>query len=120
MWIIDPLAGLVSVIASDVDENVLVCRSRTPGTLKKVFGEGTEEVILDGRDYAVRAYLPRSTVAAVIAERLLNVEYTNCKGAVDPKDHALHDAMLATWHAFAKTQPWPPYAKRTLRSKAGK
>jgi hypothetical protein len=110
MWLLDPKAGLISIIVSDRPE-MLVCRARTAGSLKMVFGDATEEVELDGRDYAYRAFIDRRTVSAVIAERLLNLSYTNVKGSIDPKNHKLHDAFMETWHTFARIGDRPPYSR---------
>ncbi|NYH24662.1 hypothetical protein [Paraburkholderia bryophila] len=115
MWLLDPKAGLISIIASDRDANVLVCRARTAGSLRMVFGADTEEVELDGRDYAYRAFIDRRTVGAVIAGRLMNLSYTNVKGSIDPQNHALHDAFMETWHTFARIGDRPPYARRSQR-----
>jgi hypothetical protein len=112
MWILCPQAGLISIIASDRDDDMLVCRARNAGVLKTVFGPDTDEVELDGRDYAYRAFLPRSTVSAVIAERLLNLSYGNVKGAIDPKNHVLHDAFLKVWHVFERIGDRPAYSHR--------
>ena len=118
MWILCPRAGLISIIASDRDKNLLVCRARTAGSLKMMFGADTEEIELDGRDYAYRAFVDRRTVGAVIAGRLMNLKYTNVKGSIDPDNHALHDAFMTTWHTFAALQSPPPYSRRTSRKGA--
>ncbi|CAE6740018.1 hypothetical protein R75465_02226 [Paraburkholderia aspalathi] len=118
MWILDPRAGLISIIASDRDPSVLVCRARTPGSLKTVFGDGTEEVELDGRDYAYRAFLPREFVAETIATRLLTLDYFNVKGAIPREKRSLAHAFHDVWEIFARLQPWPPYSRRTPRKGA--
>jgi hypothetical protein len=110
MWILDPKAGLISIIQSDRDASILVCRARTPGSLKAVFGDE-----LDGRDYAYRAFLPRTLVAEVIATRLLHLSYGNVKGAIPREKSALAHAFHEVWEIFARLQPWPPYARRSPR-----
>lgn len=119
MWILDPKAGLISIIASDRDPEILVCRARTPASLKIVFGPETQEIEMDGRDYAYRAFLPRTLVAEVLAKRLLTLDYFNVKGAISPQNKALKHAFSDTWHTFAELQPWPPYARRAGLSKGG-
>ena len=118
MWILDPRAGLISIIASDRDPSVLVCRARTQGSLKAVFGADTEEVELDGHDYAYRAFLTRGFVAETIATRLLTLDYFNVKGAIPREKRSLAHAFHDVWEIFSRLQPWPPYSRRTPRKRA--
>jgi hypothetical protein len=106
MWLLGN-DSFLSVIASDKDPAVLVVRARRTGDLQHVFGNDIEVVEIPGRDYRYRAFLPRSVVAAVMAKRIMNIDYTNVKGSV--KDNALHDAMMEVWGVMEKLQEIPAY-----------
>ncbi|MEW9580605.1 hypothetical protein ABQJ48_03210 [Paraburkholderia sp. DGU8] len=104
--------SMLSVIASDKDENLLVVRARRPNDIRRVFGPDVEEIHIPGRDYQVRAFLPRQQVADVIASRLLSTPYFNFKDSVDcRKDNDLHLAYVDIWHTLAAIQPIPPYSR---------
>ncbi|MFL9996125.1 hypothetical protein PQR34_30010 [Paraburkholderia sediminicola] len=103
--------SMLSVIASDKDENLLVVRARRPGDIHRVFGADVEEIHIPGRDYQVRSFLPRQRVADAIANRLLNTQYLNFKNSVGPNDNDLHDAYASVWHTLASIQPIPPFSR---------
>ncbi len=46
-------------------------------------------------DYPARAFMLREGVAAVIAQQVENIDYSNFKDSV--KNHPLHDAYMAVW-----------------------
>jgi hypothetical protein len=103
--------SMLSVIASDKDESLLVVRARRPGDIRRVFGADVEEIYIPGRDYQVRAFLPRQRVASVIADRLLSTPYFNFKDSVGPQDDDLHDAYVSVWRTLAAIQPIPPFSR---------
>jgi hypothetical protein len=109
MWILMN-DSFISVIASDRDNALLVVRARREGDLQQVFGADIEVTTIPGRDYAYRCFLPRESVGAVIAARLVATDYTNVKGSV--KDHWLHEAYMRIWSVLADLQMVRPYATK--------
>ena len=106
MWICANNAFL-SIVNSDQDASVLMVRARRHGDLEAVFGPGVEVTTLPGRDYQFRAFIRRDIVGAVIAQSLMEIDYTNFKGST--KDRHLHDAYMDIWHVMADLQEIPPY-----------
>ena len=90
-----------SIVASDVDTSVLNVRARRAGDLEKYF-PGTEVHRWRNRDYAYRAFVPRTQVAEVIGQSLSSIAYTNFKNSVE--DTQLHDAYLDVWASLANLQ----------------
>ena len=54
------------------------------------------------RDYAFRAFVPRSVVAQALADQVMNMTATNFKNTVH--DDARHDAYLDVWKAMFRFQ----------------
>ena len=93
MWIIQNDAFFSIVDKANNRERDLVVRSRRAGDIPKVFG--VEAVHSPHNDYAFRAEIPRTSVAAVIARRITDIDYDNFKNSVD--DRKLHDAYAKVW-----------------------
>ncbi len=55
-----------------------------------------------GTDYRYRSVLPRELVAKAIHDAVMNVNWSNFKGAV--KDRKRHDAYLRAWQAMFSLQ----------------
>lgn len=102
--------SFLSCVASDQDPTVLMVRARRHGDIEAVFGDAYPVLTLGSRDYQFRAFIPRETVGAVIAARLVATSYKNFKGSVS--DGTLHDAYLSIWHTMAALQPCEPYSSK--------
>ncbi|MFM0224839.1 hypothetical protein [Paraburkholderia dipogonis] len=106
MWICLNQAFL-SIVNSDRDPTVLMVRARRRGDIEAVFGPSVEVTTLPQRDYQSRAFIRRDIVGTVIAQSLMEIDYTNFKGST--KDRHLHDAYMHVWHVMAELQEVPPY-----------
>ncbi|CAE6713794.1 hypothetical protein [Paraburkholderia haematera] len=117
--------SFISVIASDRDPNLLVVRARRTGDLQQIFGADVPVLELEARDYRYRAFLPRQTVATVIAERLLAIDYFNVKGSVEDSHllHAYHEvhAVLEELQEIPmyRTKPRPNFRAHPVRRPRG-
>lgn len=102
MWIFLPDAFL-SVVA-DKDNPTgdrLLVRARRIGHIENVFPDA-EVFQMAGSDYAFRAWIPRRDVAKAMAERVLDLDYSNFKNAIE--DQSYHDAALDAWFAMRDYQ----------------
>jgi hypothetical protein len=100
--------AFLSIVANKEDSSTLIVRARREGDIEAVFGETTDVVTIDKRDYQFRAFIPRGVVSDVIATHLFSIEYGNFKDSV--ADPHLHDAYFGIWHLMAALQPRSPYA----------
>lgn len=88
--------GFISIVADKAEptgERLLV-RSRARGHIEAVF-KGASVFTVPQSDYAYRAWVHRSDVAAVVADRIENLSYTNFKNSI--RDHDYHDAAMGVW-----------------------
>lgn len=79
------------------DGDVLMVRARAAGHIEAVF-PGVAVIESPDRDYLFRAFVARDTVAEVIADRLIELEYPNFKNSVE--DDPLHDAYGRVWQVM--------------------
>lgn len=94
-----------SIVASDRDPDVLNVRARRDGDLERIFPGHTVHARAHS-DYAFRAFIPRPVVAAVIAQQVDAIGYTNFKNSVE--DDALHNAYADVWVVMQAVQKRPP------------
>lgn len=115
MWICTNKAFLSIVEPSPADRklhgDVLLVRARRQGDIEAVFEKLAGKVEKrPERDYLFRAYIPRPTVANVIANSISAIQYPNFKDSV--KNKLLHDAYARIWSVMAALQPTRPYSGR--------
>lgn len=110
MWIMLNKSFL-SVVADRDDKDNLLVRARLAGHIESVFPEA-KIFSRVGSDYLYRAILPRSEVAAVIANNIENINYDNFKNSV--KNKVLHDAFIDIWGIMYRLQErFDPTKKRS-------
>ena len=96
----------LSIVDKASTPGALVVRARRAGDIEKVF-PGAEVKRTPGNDYLFRAEIMRGEVAAKIAERVMEIDYSNFKGST--KDKPLHDAYMGVWGVMGRLQPGGPY-----------
>src|SRR4051812_46622052 len=70
--------SFLSVVADRTDPvRRLVVRARRREHLTSLFGPDAEIKVGAGTDYKYRVFADRKTVAALVAEKLQNIQYTN-------------------------------------------
>ena len=104
--------SFLSIVDKDCAPDELLVRARRDGDIERVFPGAEVEVTL-GNDYRCRARIKRTDVAAAIAQRVMNIDYSNFKGST--KDRPLHDAYMGVWSAIGKLQPGGPYSSGVRR-----
>ena len=104
--------AFLSIVDKDCAPDELLVRARRDGDIERVFPKAEVEVTL-GNDYRCRARIKRADVAAAIAQRVMNIDYSNFKGST--KDKLLHDAYMGVWSAIGKLQPGGPYSRGMRR-----
>jgi hypothetical protein len=85
----------------DAKSGTLTVRGRIKGDIEAVFPDAVIEVDA-GTDYRFRAKVPREKVAKAMHEAVMNLNYSNFKGAV--KDSERHDAYMDVWDAMHRFQ----------------
>ena len=86
--------GFLSIVRNNNDDKTLLVRARTQEHLDSVFPDC--ESWYDGKaDYPFRAYIRRKDVAALLANRILSIDYPNFKASVD--DYTLMSAYAKVW-----------------------
>lgn len=108
MWICDN-EGFVSIVADRGNPDRLLVRARRKEDLEAVLKSvlPTVEIFSDkGADYKWRAFVDRKTVASIVANRILDIEYDNFKNSV--KNDELHDLYAGFWEDHWKYQKNDP------------
>lgn len=100
MWIFLP-NSFISVVQKPGDTDVLTVRARIKGDIESVFPKAKVEVN-KGTDYKYRAKVPREEVARVLHEQVMNLNWSNFKGAV--KARKRHEAYMDVWSAMYAVQ----------------
>lgn len=100
MWICTS-SSFISVVASRDTPNLLLVRARVKGHIERVFPTAKTFTDADA-DYRYRAFIDRTEVAKVVADRLLAIDYDNFKDSVE--DDQLHVAYLKVWGVMEKLQ----------------
>jgi hypothetical protein len=93
MWIFTN-NGMVSIVQKPGDTEYLTVRARVKGDIERVF-PGAKTQAGGGTDYAYRAKIHRNTVAQVIHDQIMGIEYDNFKNSI--KDHDHHDHCAGVW-----------------------
>lgn len=101
MWIVINDAFL-SVVSIPTDPDNLMVRARAKKDINNVFGPDVKVLTTPDADYRFRAVLPRTDVGLKIADRIMEIDYTNFKNSVPEKDR--HDAYLRMWCAMDEFQ----------------
>ena len=100
MWIFLP-KSFISVVQKPGDTDTLTVRARIKGDIESVFPQAKVEVN-QGTDYKYRARVPREAVAQVLHDQVMNLSWSNFKGAVKAKKR--HDAYMNVWSAMYAVQ----------------
>ena len=100
MWIFLP-NSFISVAQKPGDTDMLTVRARIEGDIESVFPKAEVEVN-KGTDYKYRARVPRQEVADVLHHQVMNLNWSNFKGAVKSKKR--HDAYTNVWSAMHAVQ----------------
>lgn len=103
-----------SIVEPKAGSDELLVRARRQGDIERVFPNHQVERTV-GRDYLFRAFIKRETVAAIIAEQVMGINYNNFKNSV--RDGKLHSAYGRFWHVMADLQPVAPYHRPSSRQK---
>lgn len=102
MWIFLP-DSMLSVVEKPGDgkAGTLTVRARVAGDIEAVFPDAVVKQN-GGTDYRYRAVLPRELVAKAMHDAVMNLNWSNFKGAV--KDRKRHDAYMRVWQAMFSLQ----------------
>ena len=102
MWIFLP-NSMLSIVEKPGDRatGTLTVRGRIKGDIEAVFPDAVIEADT-GTDYRFRAKVPREQVAKAMHEAVMNLNYSNFKGAV--KNSKRHDAYMRVWDTMCRFQ----------------
>lgn len=100
MWIFLP-ESFISVVQKPDDTDTLTVRARIKGDIESVFPQAKVEAN-KGSDYKYRARVPRAAVAQALHDQVMNLDWSNFKGAVKAKKR--HDAYMNVWSAMYAVQ----------------
>ena len=94
--------SFLSAVSDRNDPEGLVVRARKRGHLVDAFKGHDINIIKSpvGSDYAYRIRIKRKALAAIMAEKITNIDYDNFKNSV--KDVKLHDMYLKWWFDHVK------------------
>lgn len=110
MWIISK-TGFVSLVEHATDPDMLRARARRAEHLTGTFPIHPDEVIDLGAacpDYRYHANVDRAAAAAVIANAVLDIDYSShVKEEVSGADDVMYSAMLSCWTALHRLQDPP-------------
>jgi hypothetical protein len=101
MWICFNDA-FISVVASDLPDELMV-RARNGEHLKNLFPDA-KVIITPHNDYRFRIFVKKETFAAMVVDRIGEINYTNFKNSV--KENRLHDLYLQFWLLHERYQNW--------------
>lgn len=104
MWICLNDAFL-SIVVDRTHLGYLLVRAWRQGEIEKVFPDAIVPRNV-GSDYRYLAFIPRSQVALLLAERLEAIDYGNFKNSV--RDVDLHDAYQSIWRTMVLYQELEP------------
>lgn len=96
MWIFLNNAAL-SIVADRSNPANLLVRARLGGDIERVFHDAVVQHTPTA-NYAYRASIPRKQVGAVMAAKLVGIEYDNFKGSI--AHQVRHEIYLAVWDLF--------------------
>lgn len=116
MWI-HTVNGFVSIVKHNQIPNCLLVRGRVKADLEAVLGEGYEITVEPGSDYTYRAIVDAEDVAVIIADAILDIDYTShfkdvtIKRAPKVEHGSRSRALYAIWNAMSDLQGYRPYSK---------
>lgn len=93
--------AFVSAVESDSDPSVLKVRARNKQHLEVLF-PGKKIHSSKDTDYAYRVFVGRKAFAKLIAEKAMEIDYTNFKDSVE--DKKLHDLYADFWQLHWRYQ----------------
>lgn len=102
-----------SIVADPARPEDLLVRARVRGDIERLFPLAivTET---PHRDYRFRAWIPRLTFAAAIAERVAETSYPNFKASVpDPERHLAYARCWSVMHGFQQDRLRGEHGRRT-------
>jgi hypothetical protein len=91
--------GFVSIVEDWKDKRFLWVRSRSSGQLESLFPED-KITYTPNNDYAYRVKLSRTLVKHMIAQQVVDIDYTNFKNAIP--DNGYHSCCSKVWDAFMR------------------
>lgn len=103
MWVFLSNSFLSIVKLRSLPKGRLLVRARRRCDISKVFPK-TKIIRTPGRDYAWRAVVSQKIVAAVLADQVMAIDYSNFKDSVGARDNARHAAYLRVWSAMEQFQ----------------
>jgi hypothetical protein len=90
--------SFLSIVDKAKTKGCLLVRARKKGDIEAVF-PGAKVRKGEGTDYKYRADVPRDAVAAAIAARVTDIDYSNFKDSIPTKDSTRQHAYHAVWAA---------------------
>jgi len=102
MWLFSE-KGFVSIVQT-TNTGFLTVRARVKGDIEKMF-PGVKVIVTPSADYRFRAEVSRGTVAAVLENLALKIDYDNFKNRVAKHDpNRAHTAYMDVWKAMLDLQ----------------
>ena len=86
--------SFLSIVSDNKNPDLLLVRARKKGDIEAVFPNTIVNENI-GTDYKYRSFIDRRTVASVLADLALNIDYDNFKNSVVDPDR--HDAYFDIW-----------------------
>lgn len=97
--------GFFSIVEDQNDSDRLVVRARNKDDIPTVFGVKPGRVIeTRHRDYRYRIFLDRETVAKVIQEEVMSINYGNFKDSIAKDDKERKNAYTGVWSEMYQYQ----------------
>lgn len=94
-----------SIVQDRKDPEVVVIRARIKGDLEKAFGVSPESVKeTDDSDYRFRIFATKADVAHAMHQHVLNIDYTNFKDSIHPKDKNRKKHYSEVWAVMFRWQ----------------
>ena len=108
MWICHN-QGFISIVESR-EPDVMMVRARKWEHLRDIFGPHERIHVTPNNDYRFRVFVPRTELAELLAQMVIDVDYTNFKNSV--VDDELHDLYAKFWQLhFWFQQKIYPYTR---------
>jgi len=122
MWIIGKY-GFISLVVNDQDPSLMQVRARVKMDILMYFPDARIETI-SRADYMFRANVPRTEVARIIHDEIMEYDVTSHVKDVaieySPANPHRRQAYYAVWSALAEMQPRPPYFGLVTRPRKSK
>ena len=93
--------AFVSAVESDTDPNILKVRARKREHLETLF-PGKKIHASKNTDYAYRVFVGRKAFSKLVAQKVMDIDYSNFKDSVE--DDRLHDLYADFWQLHWKYQ----------------